>query len=187
MKKIMIVVAIVCAAAMSQAASCAWKLTGDADHSPKGHQCYIFRGDVTTAIAEAFANDTIGGVNAFNAYILKNAPSVDINPTKKTTSDKIVATGVAKEDFESVLTFVVLNGDLKAGETYEMGTVSTAGKVFMPPPEGQETAPATGATFTYTGAATGTIADVSADTPEPTSGLLLLLGVAGLALRRRRA
>ena len=37
-----------------------------------------------------------------------------------------------------------------------------------------------------TGAATAWIA-VPADIPEPTSGVLMLLGMAGLALRRRRA
>lgn len=34
---------------------------------------------------------------------------------------------------------------------------------------------------------TGADSDDSSDVPEPTSGLLMLLGVAGLALRRRRA
>ena len=46
--------------------------------------------------------------------------------------------------------------------------------------------PASGTAFTLNAASfanSGTIADV----PEPTSGLLMLIGMAGLALRRKRA
>ena len=40
---------------------------------------------------------------------------------------------------------------------------------------------------TYSNIAFGEMKDFASDVPEPTSGLLLVLGVAGLALRRRRA
>lgn len=42
-------------------------------------------------------------------------------------------------------------------------------------------------TVSFTGLASGVSTWTSAAVPEPTSGLLMLLGVAGLALRRRRA
>jgi len=42
-------------------------------------------------------------------------------------------------------------------------------------------------TFTDKNAAAGTVGDWTSNVPEPTSGLLLLLGMAGLALRRKRA
>ena len=45
----------------------------------------------------------------------------------------------------------------------------------------------TGSTFTFASGTSGSKTYLGVNVPEPTSGLLLVLGMAGLALRRRRA
>ncbi|MBQ2628072.1 MAG: PEP-CTERM sorting domain-containing protein [Kiritimatiellae bacterium] len=152
MKKLIIAVAIVCAAVVSQAAAFVWD----------GFDITDINGDAYTGSAVLHCVE-VASISATGA---------------------ITAGDLSGEDFSSDL-FV-------AGETYNFYFTSedADGNTYQ-----SETvsAPAYGVgvgTFTFEGNGTWTAAPTPpgpTPVPEPTSGLLLVLGVAGLALKRKRA
>jgi len=86
--------------------------------------------------------------------------------------------GVMYQDSAGNLSkLLFIDGDGKTGS--EIDAIYTV--------SGLETDASTLATFTFTSAGTSSAPNNFTAVPEPTSGLLMLLGMAGLALRRRRA
>jgi hypothetical protein len=185
MKKLMIVAAVICAAALSQAASFNWKTakTGGAVNAFDGGSllastAYIFTSDQASAIVTAFAagNDwTTGALDsntiAATGKIATKSPMFDYG-----------GVGVAAT-LDAIFAFTENVG----GQDYLY--ISSVGSA---------SSPATGSAtinFTEGGVSTAlkdaaggyTTAGWYTAVPEPTSGLLMLLGMAGLALRRRRA
>lgn len=89
-------------------------------------------------------------------------------------------TTIAATDAPSSMFFMIFSdGSYDAGKAVTWtATTDVSGSYYTPP--------ATGTAFSLTAANfanSGTIANA----PEPTSGILLLVGMAGLALRRKRA
>ena len=177
MKKLLIVASIVCAAAMSQAATVNWGVSGvkaDGGGAPTSGWAvmafYTELGAGSSAIESAIAAGTAGTL-AFETTTLVNS----FGTGKVNAHDKDIA-GITDTSKNYDFYFVVFN-DADATKATDYAMVSAPNKAFS----------AIDAKFTASGTFSASTPWQPAGVPEPTSGLLMLLGVAGLALRRRRA
>ena len=189
MKKIMIALAIVCAAAMTQAASISWKngfginaynQPGD-DGADYSGTIYLMNGDATSAAS--FINTVLAATDytaAFNTAVGSSIASMTHAGFEP-----------AAHSFDSTLSgaqsFYVVALDTANNGVYVSEVVSAnimaIGSSYV---TFSHDAPYENAAFASTQtsyAGSGWYTAV----PEPTSGLLMLVGLAGLALRRRRA
>ena len=179
MKKLIMTVAIVCAACVSQAAAISWgnsasskivDLTGTAISASKA----------TTYALQVFLVDANGnnvaqatGINSMTAGLLTGTNWTYTFGEGEGQYD----TG----DLFSVVAKMTVDGkayEMVVAEDFALTAVNNSGTDTFAWPAG-----------TYGGLSeTATVGKWSAAAvPEPTSGLLLLLGVAGLALKRKRA
>ena len=186
MKKLMIMVALVAATASANAAAYAWKASTGRLFDGQGTESanryagtgYLFAagtvaqsdivaalidGSLSTVLGTTLAENTFTGgrasdfSSAFDATSLENAYFV------VTGKDKDGNDGVYISDYATITASDVGNSQVAFGS---QNSYSSAFK---------------DATAGYKGAGWYSAA------PEPTSGLLLLLGMAGLALKRKRA
>ena len=195
MKKLMMAAAIVCAAAMSQAAALSWGTWGyslsqgtTGEEVWEGNTGAAYLVMVTDAAKFAVGNDlTITGGTVVDSIANDGTGSFG-GMWNTTLSDgekylfAIVATtaGAAGTTMPTTGFFGVdrNGGNNTASGFYEATWSADTGAAFMPF-EGTEALEWGDA---YYGVSMST-----AVVPEPTSGLLLLLGMAGLALKRKRA
>ena len=165
MKKLMIAAAIVCAAVVSQAAAVDWKAT--AAKADLGATVYILTTSQATwekasdVAAAAIGSGSVESLSGGRSYAASGTAASSAI-TKSTTA----------------LSVVVVSAD---GTKYATTSMSPSGCVYDPSANPPESSPGT-ASFSVSGLTYKAFA-----VPEPTSGLRLLLGVAGMALRRRRA
>lgn len=177
MKKIMIVFAAVTMAVAAQASTFSWGLQSG-----------------------SFDADTFGGATAYLFLTDGALPSTtgwDTKATKFTVAD-VTASGATQfrtgtitgegTFFSSAEDLTSING--KTGSFKFYMAVITDDGMNVALSTGTKTArivtSTTAASPSWMGSNFKTYT-VSSETPEPTSGMLLLLGVAGLALRRKRA
>ena len=171
MKKIIIALGMIAMAIGVQAASVNWSLNGaGSDYKTGNMLIYAFEGDVTTAAVAALSSTEASDWSTF----------LSVEP--KTISKRGAATGSVSgytKGETSYLTFVVVDTAIAEGNAWRViAAADVTGNVY----EGADT-PSTFYSNLASVSASGTFESV----PEPTSGLLLLLGMAGLALKRKQA
>ena len=168
MKKLIIAMVVLAAIVSAKAASIDWKVTGTA--ATKGYTVYLL-----TSLADSYESvSALASAAVGSGEIIQDGRSYYAGGTA--ANDAITSTSMKNAYY------VIVAGNDAANYTYYKTDMSA----LVYDPANQESS---SGTFNSVSAATilqsGTSADFGA-VPEPTSGLLMLLGVAGLALRRRR-
>ena len=187
MKKLMIALAAVAIAFASNAATFTWKATSGYIYDGADTPAKLTSGTAYLLFTSALTqSDLVTAFAADAATAASTVASKAVNTTSVGSNARIAETAEFTSDVTANQTayFVIFNDDnmyvsITADAEYmAVGTsgiafasVSTSSKAFNDVAGG------------YAGAGWYGAAAV----PEPTSGLLLLLGVAGLALKRKRA
>ena len=180
MKKLMIAAAIVCAAAISQGASFYWGIDNGAAMGPAGESYSDSDGFLLDGIAKLYIGETLIASGSMDGDY--KFGSYDTLVSDTTGKVQTLGTGDITSSFAGQAYKIVLE-TADGAYTWEHSGISTfvseAGAAGQP-------------NNNYESFVTMDVPNSPSDwtattVPEPTSGLLLLLGVAGLALRRRRA
>ena len=202
MKKLMIAAAIVCAAAFAQAASIDWtcaarsfykygtdgSTTKQGDYRAITSYLLVFDSEGGSAALQAsLADGSVTFAQAISTYSVGSAVGSDSTSSKSAGMIDTTMPGAGKTT--SLLTagqqayFAMFSiGD----ETHFLLSQQTVGTPYASEPDEGVAAKFQGSNFDMT--KTDVQGSWSAvNVPEPTSAMLLLLGVAGLALKRKRA
>ena len=176
MKKIMIMLGAFALAAVAQAASVDWKVS-------YANQGATWAGNGATVMAfDATDYDTIIDLVTVSGSetLAADLSGYAIGSSTFSNSRGSAMSAVIRTDDppNKMFWMIFADGSTEAGSSV-LWTAATdvTGSQYTPP--------ATGTALTLNAASFGNSGEIAA-VPEPTSGLLLLLGVAGLALRRKQ-
>ena len=177
MKKLIMFAAIAILACAGQAASVSWSasLAGQGA-TLAGNGAFILAfaasdyADVVNLVT-AVGSDTLQADLAAKALVSSSAV--------KNNRGNATASGTLDNSPSSVFWMMFTDGSYDGGSAVTWTAATDVSGSFYEPPASGTAFGLNASSFTNS----GTIANV----PEPTSGLLMLVGLAGLALRRRRA
>ena len=192
MKKLMIAMAVAMAAALTQAATVSWSVNGLLDGN--GNEMtsgagYVFctKGDKATtvdAVTAALAGKSAAEVKSYLQSNSLTALKGTIDSSKPgyigVSGVDIAESGVPAGTTGVKIFAVIVDDDSFGDNTHYI--VSTASSNVKTP----AATTSNNAGFSISNSASLNPSNWTA-APEPTSGLLLLLGIAGLALKRKRA
>ena len=181
MKKLVMFAVAVALACAGQAASVDWKLNvagQGADWKAANAYVMAFNGSDYAAVVKLLTVDGSDNMAAdLGAYALKQGDTSQfaVGNSRGAANASGQSSGVTGD---TMFWVVFTEGSMDAGKS-----IAYTGATDISAYDYAAGSPSPG-TFTFTSVPnTGTIAGV----PEPTSGLLMLVGLAGLALRRKRA
>ena len=182
MKKLIITAAFACAAAFAQAANFTWGSAGGEWYDQNGDEMYggtafLYLGTVTasdTAFNTAAATLITSSGFDSDQWVYGN-----VDTDNMSSSDLVTST-----DAGQAYSIILVNKAVSSLDGYEGEYTILTGL--------SERGELPGATVSYyamfqNDSAPITTSSTMGAVPEPTSGLLLLLGMAGLALKRKRA
>ena len=212
MKKLMFMLGVVAVAAGVQASVVKWQVTGidpvAGDELANGYKVYCFCSavhriidgqptaydttlqQVYTALATAETWAKSNGASSDGVYVLQTLDTTDDGAGGYATSMTAWSTAQSKNVMKGATTsgngamygdFFAIITDKEIGEATQYWIASADDVKFGTTSTGTITA-----SLANSSAGWQTIGSPTPVIPEPTSGLLLLLGVAGLALRRKQ-
>ena len=174
MKKLMILAAVGMIASIANAAAVGWTCLGTSAFSGGDYSVFVIGKNGVTSASQIQSIVAAGGLAAADDYAFYSGGSVAANASKTATnSGKSITYSGSGTDSYTAFIFVEDKDGATASYTSN-ATISMANDTSSQ-------------TWAFANQATNLANNKFAVAPEPTSGLLLLLGVAGLALKRRRA
>ena len=169
MKKLTLMIGAVALAMGVQAATVNWQVIGTAE--TVNYNVYLL-----TSIADSYESVAdIANAALISGTIAKNGRNYYATGTAASEA-------ITKDSMKEVY-WVIVDGS-GAPTSYNYVKTDLSGYVYDP--DKQESSPGTFDSITAADMLAGSSGSFAA-IPEPTSGLLVLLGVAGLALKRKRA
>ena len=189
MKKIMIMLAAVACAAMVQAATVSWQVTAGPCMGGAHLQNYVggntaagvYTGTVYLVLASEKAN-IVEALTEGTSFSSVDSAKTAVAMTGGITSRSVTSDALTTDTTGFMILLVDKDGD--------GNTVYKFSSEMMVAPSGDPKTPAQmsfAAGTDFAGSWNKVESGTTGDVPEPTSGLLLLLGAAGLALRRKKA
>ena len=182
MKKLMIMAASVMLAAMTHAAAVGWTLSGASAYAGDAYQFFVIGQNgadsvsVITALLDA-------GTSA-DSYAFGSGTIASNGAGTMTAAASGLTLGAGS--YEAF--FVVFDSDSPTAGSSNYAVVSGVSTLSKTVSDTSATVMfTTGNQSTYLNNASNWSSYGSSAVPEPTSGLLMLLGMAGLALKRKRA
>ena len=193
MKKLMIAAAIVCVAAFAQAATVSWqiKLSSATRILDTTGNSWTKSGTLNTAQTAylMLAADTNTFVDHLKAGTLTASDYLDSTTTFAATTGVMSSAKASPNDAKitteaQAFNVVLVYKDGDGKDWYQVSSTTASSNERASEGDAAQVVFMSGTVF---GDSANGWTQVGGAAPEPTSGLLLVLGVAGLALRRRRA